>query len=207
MSAERELYLLDKRASVDGVVKPCDLSRPERIDEAVASLPFGSIDRVRCLVSTGVYDGQTTGLPDWENVSRSLQVNLVGPTQFCIGVVRRVLQAQIPLRLVVVSSAAAAVGSADLGYGTAKAGLHGLSRSISKRYAHQGITAIAVAPGIFPSAMSQGQASSRQAAAIGATHLRRVSSLDEVATVAAYALLEAPDAMTGTVVSPNGGQV
>lgn len=110
-------------------------------------------------------------------------------------------------RIVVVSSAAAHVGSHDLGYGIAKAGLSGLVRSMSKKYAREGISIIGIEPGIFDSKMSAQQSEARRQEAIRQTHLGRPLIIDEIVATTHYAIFEAPDALTGTFIKPNGGQV
>jgi len=55
--------------------------------------------------------------------------------------------------------------------------------------------------------MSATQNSKRYKQASSSSHLGRVSTLSEVAACVKYALIEAPDALTGTFISPNGGQV
>jgi 3-oxoacyl-[acyl-carrier protein] reductase len=182
-----------------------DLADEKAGQDALRQIPFDQCSHWIVVAASGVYDGNSNGGLVWAKTRHSLEVNLVGVCAFLLGVVERLNGCTA--RLVVVTSAAARVGSGDIGYGVAKAGLEGLVRSISKNCAASGITAIGVAPGLFASPMSASQTQSRKEAAIAATHIRRPLELREITAVTAYAAFEAPDALTGTFLSPSGGQV
>lgn len=202
------VHLLDKRPDDSLSVKSCDLSSSSSIRVALNDIDFAQSDYWRILVATGVYNGTDPSCTDWNEISTTLQVNLIGVSQFVIGAVDKIKKADKAARIVVVSSAAAGVGSRDLGYGISKAGLTGLVRSVSKQSAKDGITSIGIAPGLFKSAMSRDhQSDDRKEDAIKQNHLGRSLELDEVLKTAFYATYDAPDALTGTFINPNGGQV
>ncbi|MDD3371787.1 MAG: SDR family NAD(P)-dependent oxidoreductase [Alphaproteobacteria bacterium] len=200
-----QAFFFDKLQTEDGVRK-CDLADGGEIVSALEAIPFEACDRWRLLIASGVYDGAGNGPASWERIKASLEVNLVGAVHFATGIAEKLRQAGKPGRIVIVSSAAASVGSCDIGYGVAKAGLNGLVRSLSKQLASCGITSIGVAPGLFDSPMSAAQDEDRRNDAIRATHLRRPMGLDEVGSCTLYALFSAPDALTGTFLNVNGGQ-
>ena len=199
-------YLFDQTGDVSEGIVGCDLAKPEEVAGAVDTLPYASHGSWRLLFASGLYQGHCGTSPPWNDVRRSLEVNLLGVVQFVTGFVAEVQARSAPARIVVVTSAAARVGSRDIGYGVAKAGLEGLVRSVSKSHARRGVTTIGLAPGLFPSAMSEQQDAGRRRDATDATHLGRPSTLDEVVECAMFALFDAPHALTGTFISPNGGQ-
>lgn len=205
---DSHVHLLDKRPDDSLSVKSCDLSSSSSIRVALNDIDFSQSDYWRILVATGIYNGTDSSCMDWNEISTTLQVNLIGVSQFVVGAVDKIKKAEKRARIVVVSSAAAGVGSRDLGYGISKAGLTGLVRSVSKQSAKDGITAIGIAPGLFKSAMSRDhQSDDRKQDAIMQNHLGRSLELDEVLKTAFYAAYDAPDALTGTFINPNGGQV
>mgnify|MGYP006283793897 FL=1 len=205
---EAHVHLLDRIPDQSLSVKSFDLASSASISAALNNIDFSQSDHWRILVATGIYDGTDPNSTDWNQISNTIQVNLVGVSQFVIGAVDKIKQAEKTARIAVVSSAAAGVGSRDLGYGISKAGLTGLVRSISKQSAKNGITAIGIAPGLFKSAMSRDfQSDDRKQDAVSQTHLGRSLDLDEIAKTAFYAVYDAPDALTGTFLNPNGGQV
>jgi 3-oxoacyl-[acyl-carrier protein] reductase len=199
--------LFDRMGDSSADVQACDLTVETEIDTAIQSIPIASHKLWRLVLATGAYNGSATKESSWAETRVSLQINLVGVAQFVILFIEAVYRTARQARIVVLSSAAARVGSHDTGYGIAKAGLDGLVHSVSKRYAQHGITIIGIAPGFFPSAMSQHQDAQRKRSAIAQGHLGRSVRMDEVLTCVRYALFEAPDALTGTFISPNGGQV
>lgn len=202
------IHLFDKTLDASFSVKSCDLSSTSSINAALSEIDFSQSDHWRILVATGIYNGTDPSCTNWEEISNTLQVNLIGACQFVIGAVDKIKKSEKTARIVVVSSAAAGVGSRDLGYGISKAGLTGLVRSISKQSAKDGITAIGIAPGLFKSAMSRDhQSDDRKKDAIHQTHLGRSLELNEIVKTAFFAMYEAPDALTGTFINPNGGQV
>ena len=201
-------FLFDKNERIDAGIAACNLLSESEITAAVNSVPISSCSMWRLVTATGLYNGSSAGIDaSWEDTHASLQVNLIGLSQFVISFIWSVRRARKKARIVILSSAAAHVGSRDIGYGIAKAGLNGLVRSASKRYAQDGITIIGVAPGLFPSAMSRQQDPERKMSAIAEGHIGRPAELEEVVKCVEFALFEAPDALTGTFISPNGGQV
>lgn len=190
----------------DRDITVCDLADSKAVTRTIGALPIHAYSRWVLVVAAGVYDGKENADLNWSSISRSINVNLVGVAQAVCLFSQKLVAAQKMGRVVVVSSAAARVGSADIGYGVSKAGLEGLVRSCSKVYARFGVTFLAVAPGFFNSAMSATQGEARRNAAVAATHLKRPIAVDEVCA-AVFLAVSAPDAMTGTVLSPNGGQI
>jgi NAD(P)-dependent dehydrogenase (short-subunit alcohol dehydrogenase family) len=202
-----QLYAFDHEQAVEQNILPCDLSVEASVEAALSMLPISAHDHWTLIVASGVYHGRDDVDLRWTSIRRSLAINLLGVTQLVSGFIDQLVAAGRSARIVVISSAAARVGSSDIGYGVSKAGLEGLVRSCSKVYAKSGITILGVAPGLFDSKMSAAQSDRRRNAAVAATHLARAVTLDEVATTVAFAACNAPDALTGTILSPNGGQV
>lgn len=197
--------LFDKQGSDNTFL--CDLENPIQIEQTVHTIDLKQAESWSVLIATGIYNGRDGIDVSWEETQRSLEINLLGVTQFVIQLTQRLIKEEKIARFVIVTSAAAKVGSNDLPYGVAKAGLEGLIRSISKKYASLGITVLGISPGIFESSMSDAQSPERRKEAVGATHTKRPAFLTEVTAVTVYALLEAPDALTGTFLNPAGGQI
>lgn len=187
----------------------CDLGDLEQIQRTVKQIDFTNFAKVVIISSVGLFGEPSfkEGMFQHENFYKSIMVNLVGVTQFVGLVISECLRINLTnVRVVIVGSTAANVGSMDFGYGIAKAGLNGLVQSLSKSLAEQGIVAIGVNPGIFASAMSSSVSSTRQNRAIAATHIKRIGQLNEIANFVVYAAMEAPDYLTGSLLSINGGQ-
>lgn len=198
--------LLDHRTDTRREIAPCDVIDPWAVERALDRLPLATSGRWHLVTTVGHYRGADDPDGDWRALRYSIEVNLSGVAHFAAGMAHRLVRAGVSGRIVIVGSAAAAVGSRDIGYGAAKAGLRGLVRSLSKAYARRGVTAIGVEPGLFESRMSAAQSRERRAEAISQNHLGRALTLEEIADSVCYAVGGAPDAMSGTVVAASGGQ-
>ena len=206
-NTHKEIVLFDKVADLQRNILPCNLLSVEDVRAALAAIPIERYATWRVLLCSGLYRGVDHPSLEWAELQASLAANLLGPVQFVTGFASRAMANSAKVRIVVVTSAAARVGSRDISYGIAKAGLEGMVRSMSKSYARLGITIVGVAPGVFPSPMSLRQSPDRHQRAVEGSHLGRSCELAEVAKCVEFAAVEAPDALTGTFISPNGGQI
>jgi NAD(P)-dependent dehydrogenase (short-subunit alcohol dehydrogenase family) len=90
-------------------------------------------------------------------------------------------------------------------YAASKAGMIGMTKSIARGYAAQGILAFAVAPGFTVSEMTDEYLAGRGGAQIVADiPLGRVATTDEVAEVIRWLAIDAPASATGSVIDVNG---
>jgi NAD(P)-dependent dehydrogenase (short-subunit alcohol dehydrogenase family) len=90
-------------------------------------------------------------------------------------------------------------------YAASKSAMIGMTKTIARAYAAEGVLAFAVAPGFTVSEMTEEYLSGRGGAAILADiPLGRVTSTDEVAEAIRWLATEAPAASTGSVIDLNG---
>ena len=168
------------------------------------------LGRVDVLVNNaGIYEGiaDDGSDADWHAAwSRTLTVNLQGAADLCRLAVGH-FKANGGGRIVNVASRAAYRGDSPQHwhYAASKAGMIGMTKSIARGYAAQGILAFAVAPGFTVSEMTEEYLSGRGGAAILADiPLGRVTSTDEVAEAIRWLAIDAPAAATGSVIDLNG---
>jgi NAD(P)-dependent dehydrogenase (short-subunit alcohol dehydrogenase family) len=96
----------------------------------------------------------------WE---QALRVNLSAPFHLAQAAIAP-MAAQGGGRIVNVGSVTAAMGNpVEAGYGAAKAGLLGLTRSLARAVARKGITVNLVVPGVFDTEMTQSMRPKRSA--------------------------------------------
>lgn len=109
-------------------------------------------------------------------------------------------------RIVNISSRGAFRGEPDApAYGASKAGLNALSQSLAKALAPQAIYVYCLAPGFVETDMVAPLLEGASGPGILAQHpLGRVSMPAEVARTAVFCALDAPPAMTGSIVDING---
>ena len=110
-------------------------------------------------------------------------------------------------RIVLVSSLAANRGSFDnYSYTAAKAGLIGLTRAFSRRFAPN-VTVNAVAPGIIMTGMPDRIIADRGEKILGEIPLKRFGQPDEVASVMMFLISDAASYVSGQVINIDGGTI
>ena len=186
----------------------CDFGDRRQIHKLLDTVPIGKLAQltlISCIGKFGEESFQADSAFEPDLLYDSLQVNLLGIAHFVAEILGR--SARVPKRrVVIVGSAAAHVGSRDLGYAIAKAGLNGLVVSLSKVLARRATTIIGINPGVFASPMSASVSTARRARAVQSTHIQREGTVDEIGNLVRYAAFEAPDYLTGAILNINGGQ-
>ncbi|MGE5600685.1 MAG: SDR family NAD(P)-dependent oxidoreductase, partial [Pseudomonadota bacterium] len=139
--------------------------------------------------------------------NRTLTVNLQAAADLSKLAVSHFLDLGIPGRIVNVASRAGWRGDSPQHwhYAASKSALIGMTKTIARGYAAEGILAFAVAPGFTVSEMTEEYLQGRGGAAIIADiPLGRVASTDEVAEVIRWLATEAPASSTGSTIDVNG---
>ena len=116
-----------------------------------------------------------------KDIRTVLDVNLLAPILLCKYVSRGML-ANRAGRIVNVASIVARTGFSGLSvYGASKAGLHGLTRSLSRELGKAGITVNTVSPGFLETRMSEGLPVERLDSIRRRSPFERFPSVEEVA--------------------------
>ncbi len=138
----------------------------------------------------------------WE---RAIDVNLAAPFHLARAAWPGMAEAGFG-RIVNIGSVTGAMGNShEIAYGAAKAGLIGLTRSLARAGARQGITVNCVVPGVFDTDMTASM-TPRARDAIGALiPLRRLGRSEELAHAVWFLLQDDAAYITGSVVTVDGG--
>ena len=184
-----------------------DPSAPRRIWDAALDRLGGQIDAL--VNNAGVYESVTDDAPDddWHaQWQRTMTINLQAAADLCRLAVGH-FRENGGGRIVNISSRAGYRGDSPQHwhYAASKAGMIGMTKSIARGYAAEGVLAFAVTPGFTVSEMTEEYLQGRGGEKIIADiPLGRVASTDEVAEVIRWLATEAPASATGSVVDVNG---
>jgi NAD(P)-dependent dehydrogenase (short-subunit alcohol dehydrogenase family) len=145
---------------------------------------------------------RTTTLEQWDT---AIRVNLSGAFYLAQAVLGPMTERGFG-RIVNISSVTAVMGSpVEAGYGAAKAGLFGLSRSLAREVARKGITVNTVVPGVFETAMTNSMAPEAQDTIRRLIPLGRRGDPTELAHAVLFLLDDRAAYVTGSVVTVDGG--
>jgi len=109
-------------------------------------------------------------------------------------------------RIVNVGSVTAIMGSpVEAGYGAAKAGLLGLTRSLAREVARNGITVNTVIPGVFETDMTNAMAPEHQESIRRRIPVGRRGDPSELAHAVVFLLDDRAGYITGSIVTVDGG--
>ena len=190
-----------------------DPAAPRNIWDTATDELGGEIDVL--VNNAGIYEGVADNAPDdeWHAAwARTLTINLQAAADLCRLAVSHFLdrggaKGEIRGRIINIASRAAYRGdsSQHWHYAASKAALVGMTKTIARSYAGEGILCFGVAPGFTVSEMTAEYLQGRGGAKIVADiPLGRVASTDEVAEVIRWLAIDAPASATGSMIDVNG---
>ncbi len=150
-----------------------------------------------------IESGDAEWLAGWE---RTLRINLTAAAELSRLAVRHFREAGGG-RIVNVASRAAYRGDSPQHwhYAAAKAGMIGMTKTIARGFARDGVLAFAVTPGFTMTGMAEEYLASRGGEKLlEDIPLGRVAETDEVAETVRWLALDAPPSATGAVIDVNG---
>jgi NAD(P)-dependent dehydrogenase (short-subunit alcohol dehydrogenase family) len=167
--------------------------------------------RIDVLVNNaGIYESVADDAQDgdWHAAwARTMTINLQASADLCRLAIAHFRSRDGGGRIVNIASRAAYRGDSPMHwhYAASKAGMIGMTKSIARGYAAEGILAFAVCPGFTVSEMTEDYLTGRGGAQILADiPLGRVASTDEVGETIRWLATDAPPSATGAVIDVNG---
>lgn len=141
-----------------------------------------------------------------DHFERLLSANVAAPFLLLSLFAQRLIQSGKPGRVVNIASAAAYRGGKDVvGYSASKAAVIGLSRAAAVELAPHRIAVNSISPGFVATAAAVSEYPLTEAELAVVNPLGRTAEPDEIAKLAEFLLLDAPDFLTGADHRIDGG--
>jgi len=142
-----------------------------------------------------------------EEFDSVINVNLKGTWNMCKSVTRHMLKNRSG-KIINISSVVGIMGNAgQANYVASKAGIIGLTKSLSKEFGARGVTCNAVAPGFIQTKMTDSLADEVKEYYIKQIPLNRFGTAKNVADTVLFLASTKASYITGQVISVNGGMI
>jgi len=198
------------RERVEALPVVCDLSQTAAVDPMVEAVlkHYGQID---ILVNNA---GANWGAPAEEHPLEAWQklvnLNLTGMFLVTQSVGRRSMIPRRYGRIINVASIAGLRGNMPeklrtIAYNTTKGGVVNFTRALAGEWGQYNITVNAIAPGFFPSKMTQGALERIRGEVIAASPLKRLGGDEDLKGLAVLLASDASQHITGQIVAVDGG--
>ena len=183
----------------------CNVADSDSVATAMAAVyaRFGRFDVLVNNAGIGSIDA-FADTPD-EHWQRVIGVNLTGPFFCSREAVKLMLKAATPGVVINISSTAAITGEGPSHYCAAKAGVMGLTRSMARELAGNGIRVNTIVPGPTNTPMMADIPDDWMQSMLKAIPLGRMGETDEIARVAAFLASDDAAFITGQNLAVNGG--
>lgn len=198
-----------QQLGVKAIALGCDVKNPESIQEMVEATisQFGRIDVL--INNAGISWGapvEEMRLEDWNKV---IETNLTG-TFLCAQAVGKVMIRQRRGKIINIASVAGLGGApAELpaiGYHASKGGVISFTKDLACKWASHNIQVNAIAPGWFPTHMSNGVLEHHAELFLSHIPLRRFGNEHDLKGAAVFLASAASNYVTGHVLVVDGGQ-
>lgn len=189
---------------------PGDLATPEGA-WSLWSAAVGVAGRIHGLVNNaGIRSEVAVDAPlaEWQSTwERELRVNFLSAVDLTRSAILHFRQ-QGGGRILNMASRAGQRGYASnaMAYGATKAALINLTKSVAQSHGHEGITAVALAPGWVRTEMAEAYiAQHGEAAALAGIPIGRMATPSEIGELVAFAFRPSQASLNGAVLDVNGG--
>jgi NAD(P)-dependent dehydrogenase (short-subunit alcohol dehydrogenase family) len=198
-----------EQRGVRAVALGCDVKHPAEV-QAVVDTAFSQFGRIDVLVNNaGISWGapvEEMSLEDWNKV---IETNLTG-TFLCAQAVGKVMIKQRRGKIINIASVAGLGGAPPalpaIGYHASKGGVISFTKDLACKWAMHNIQVNAIAPGWFPTHMSNKVLEHNREFFLSQIPLRRFGNEHDLKGSAVFLASDASDYVTGHVLVVDGGQ-
>jgi NAD(P)-dependent dehydrogenase (short-subunit alcohol dehydrogenase family) len=202
-----DLVGIDKPANADfaGSYHACDLADASAVSRVLAAIEteFHAVD---LLVNNAAHYQPISWfdltLDDFDLV---YAINVRAVFQLSQEVARWMVAQELAGSIVNIASIAGKLGSPIIPYGTSKAAIIGLTRSMAKVLGPHGIRVNAIAPGVIATPMSAAVDEAQMRKQLANVSMERMGDPQEIAKVVAFLATADAGYMSGSIVDVNGG--
>ncbi len=189
------------------LAKQCDARNEHSVSTLVEEM-IEAMGGVHVLVNNAgiTRDGLIVSMSqeDWDDV---INTNLTGVFNMTRGVVFHMMKQRDGCVINITSVAGIHGNSGQVNYSSAKAGLIGFTKSLSKEVVGMGIRVNAVAPGFIQTDMTAALSEPQMKKIKGMVGMRRMGQADEIAKVVSFLASNDASYITGQIIAVDGGVV
>ena len=198
-----------KARGVKTLAAGCDVKKQSDIQQVV-DLSLAQFGRIDILINNaGTSWGASVEEMTLEQWNKVIDTNLTGTFLFCQAV-GKIMTAQKRGKIINIASAAGLRGSPPefqaIGYHASKGGVIAFTRDLARKWAIHNVHVNAIAPGWFPTHMSEVVIERNRENFLRAIPLGRLGSDYDLKGAAVFLASEASDFVTGHVLVVDGGQ-
>lgn len=173
------------------------------IEKAIEN--FGKVDIL--INNSGITKDQLMLRMSEEDFDRVIDVNLKGTWNMCRHISRHFLKNRDG-SIINISSVVGLIGNpGQVNYVASKAGIIGMTKSLSKEFGSRGIRVNAIAPGFIETEMTDQLSDDVKEAYLKQIPLNRLGSPEDIANACLFLSSDLATYITGQVISVNGGMV
>jgi 3-oxoacyl-[acyl-carrier protein] reductase len=199
--------VVESITAADGraVGRPLDVTSPQEAAEVVDAVAaeLGGIHIL--LNNAGITDDQLFMRMKPESWRRVLSVNLDGVYNVTQPVVRHMVR-QREGRIISISSVVGLMGNAgQANYAASKAGIIGLTKSLSRELGSRNITVNAIAPGFIQTPMTDKLSEEQRKALIASIAIPRLGTPEDIAAAVLFLAGPGGSYISGEVLNVSGG--
>ena len=184
---------------------PFDVADPDAVERAVKAA-YERLGQIDILVNNaGISIDQLLLRVSVDDLDKTWATNVNGAIYSAKACIRAMMRKRWG-RIINLSSVVGEAGNAgQVVYGTSKAAVIGMTKTLAKEYASRGITVNAVAPGYIETDMTATMSDEMREQIKSQTPVGRVGTPEEVAAAIVFLASEEASYVTGQVVRGNGG--